>query len=68
MGGGGGRGRLMAHASVKGGPYSEGTFPGGGQFGLVDIDDLGDHIVVTMRGMRWDGAALVTLERSFEVD
>ena len=54
--------------SVKGGPYSEGTFPGGGQFGLVDIDDLGDRIVVTMRGMRWDGAELVTLERRFDVD
>ncbi|MDY7103107.1 MAG: alkaline phosphatase D family protein [Actinomycetota bacterium] len=55
--------------SVKGGPYTEGTFPGGGQFGVVDItDDGGDEIGVTLRGMTWDGTELASLERTFAVD
>ena len=28
--------------SIKGGPYSDGTFDGAGQFGLLDIADEGD--------------------------
>ncbi|MGD9750898.1 MAG: alkaline phosphatase D family protein [Acidimicrobiia bacterium] len=54
--------------SVKGGPYSEGAFPGGGQFGLIDIDDHGDTIDVRLTGMRWDGTSLTTLERRFDVE
>lgn len=47
--------------SLKGGPYSEGAHPGGGQFGLVDVQDHGDAIDVELRGMRWDGTTLVSL-------
>jgi hypothetical protein len=48
--------------SVKGGPYSEGTFPGGGQFGLIDvIDDGGERITIRLSGHTWDGRELVSL-------
>jgi len=53
--------------SLKGGPYSEGAFPGGGQFGLLDITDHGDRIEVRMAGRRWDGSEPVSLVRSFPV-
>jgi len=47
--------------TVKGGPYSEGTYPGGGQFGLLTIrDDGGDHIEVEATGYDWTGTALVS--------
>lgn len=47
--------------SVKGGPYSDGVFPGGGQFGVVEVrDDGGDTIEVTLDGRTWDGRTLVT--------
>jgi alkaline phosphatase D len=36
--------------SVKGGPYSHGTFPGGGHFGLVTITDDGGHMSVQFSG------------------
>jgi hypothetical protein len=56
----GGAGFVVMHAaaldrrgSVKGGPYSEGTYPGGGQFGLVSIADDGDTIAVTLSGRTW---------------
>ncbi len=49
---------------VKGGPYSDGTFPGAGQFGLIDVaDNGGDTIEVTLSGHTWDKRTLV--ERSF---
>jgi hypothetical protein len=45
---------------VKGGPYSEGTFPGAGQFGTLDVTDTGgDVITLTMTGRTWDGRELV---------
>ncbi|WP_280460363.1 alkaline phosphatase D family protein [Nocardia carnea] len=44
--------------SVKGGPYSEGTFPGGGQYGVVDITDNGGEVTVELTGKRWDGTVL----------
>ena len=48
--------------NVKGGPYSEGTFPGGGQYGLVDITDTGgDTVSVRLSGWRWDGTLLTEL-------
>jgi len=37
---------LGQEASYKGGPYSHGAAPGGGQFGLMDIDDDGDTLTV----------------------
>jgi phosphodiesterase/alkaline phosphatase D-like protein len=54
--------------SVKGGPYSHGTFPGGGQFGLFEVtDDGGDRIEVTLRGLDYTGAELVRLDVGFDV-
>ena len=46
--------------SVKGGPYSGGTCPGGGQYGEVEVrDEGGDTIEITLRGLTWDGELLV---------
>lgn len=63
----GGAGFPVFHASaldrpgsVKGGPYSEGTFPGGGHFGLVKIDDAGATITVTLTGLNYKGEELVS--------
>ena len=54
--------------SVKGGPYSEGTFAGAGQFGLVDVvDDGGPTVTVRLSGRTWDGRELVAYERTFTV-
>jgi alkaline phosphatase D len=41
---------LDQSGSVKGGPYSEGTFPGGGQFGLMTVVDKGDSMIVNWSG------------------
>jgi phosphodiesterase/alkaline phosphatase D-like protein len=66
-GGGGGFPVLHAAAldragSVKGGPYSHGTFPGSGQFGLLSVEDTGgDEVTVTYSGRRTDGSELVRL-------
>ncbi|MCP3962255.1 MAG: hypothetical protein GY719_30810 [bacterium] len=38
-------------ASVKGGPYSSGVFPGPGQFGLMTVEDDGGETVT----VRWSG-------------
>jgi hypothetical protein len=46
--------------SVKGGPYSEGTYPGGGQFGLIEVADTGTaEITVRISGWDWTGTELV---------
>jgi phosphodiesterase/alkaline phosphatase D-like protein len=38
--------------SLKGGPYSEGAYPGTGQFGLMSVVDNGDSIItVNWRGL-----------------
>lgn len=54
---GGGAGFPVMHAaaldqsgSVKGGPYSEGAYPGGGQFGLMTVIDAGDSVRVEWSG------------------
>jgi hypothetical protein len=47
---------------VKGGPYSGGTFPGGGQYGLMDVRDDGVSIEVTLSGWTWDGRELLRHE------
>jgi hypothetical protein len=53
-------GALDRHGAVKGGPYSEGAFPGAGQYGTVTVDDRGgDRIRVVLTGKRYDGAVLV---------
>jgi hypothetical protein len=65
----GGGGFPLLHAAaldspgdVKGGPYSEGAFPGAGQFGTVTVtDDGGDTVRVELAGRTWDGRELVSL-------
>lgn|SRR5574341_506818 len=54
---GGGAGFPVFHAaaldqipSLKGGPYSEGAFPGRGQFGLMSVNDQGDSLVIQWSG------------------
>jgi len=54
---GGGAGFPVFHAasldqtpSLKGGPYSEGAFPGRGQFGLMTVTDQGDSLVIQWSG------------------
>jgi phosphodiesterase/alkaline phosphatase D-like protein len=44
---------------VKGGPYSEGTVPGGGQFGLLEVHDRGDEVDVTLTGRNWRDETLL---------
>ncbi len=64
---GGGGGFPVLHAAaldrpgrVKGGPYSDGTFPGTGQFGVLSVhDDGGDRITVDLAGQDWTGRTLV---------
>lgn len=42
---------MDSSGTVKGGPYSEGTSPGAGQFGTVRItDDGGDSVRVELAG------------------
>ena len=54
--------------SVKGGPYSEGTFPGAGQFATMTVEDAGgDTIRVSWQGFNWEMDELVGLELSFDV-
>lgn len=43
---------------TKGGPYSEGEWAEAGQFGLVQIEDDGSEMVVSMSGRSWSGAEL----------
>ena len=51
---------LDRRGSVKGGPYSEGAFPGGGQFGLLTITDSGaPEVTVTFSGRDWEGTEVV---------
>jgi phosphodiesterase/alkaline phosphatase D-like protein len=46
--------------SAKGGPYSEGAYPGGGQFGLIEVTDTGTgQIIVRLSGFDWTGARIV---------
>ncbi len=69
--GGGGFPLLHAAAldrpgSVKGGPYSHGTFPGPGRYGVIEIgDDGGPTVTVRLAGRTWDGEELVA--HSFEL-
>lgn len=53
--------------NVKGGPYSEGAYPGPGQFGLVEIDDRGDRVEVTLSGRTWEDEVLVSRTFDFAV-
>jgi hypothetical protein len=54
--------------SVKGGPYSEGTHPGAGRYGRVDVrDEGGPTIGVQLTGLTWDGEVLVEHAFTFPV-
>ncbi len=54
--------------AVKGGPYSEGAYPGGGQYGELDVvDDGGDTVTVRFRGRTWTGQTRVQWEGTFPV-
>ena len=45
---------------VKGGPYSEGAFPGAGQYATVAVqDDGGERLDVTLTGRRYTGEDIV---------
>jgi phosphodiesterase/alkaline phosphatase D-like protein/membrane-associated phospholipid phosphatase len=56
-------GALDRPGSLKGGPYSEGAFPGGGQFGLLEITDDGSGVFgLRITGRDWRGEELVALE------
>lgn len=58
---------LDRDGSVKGGPYSHGTFPGPGQFGVVEVDDDGGSTIeVRLSGQDWEGDELVSW--SFELE
>lgn len=50
---------LDRNGSVKGGPYSHGAFSGGGQFGLVEVEDDGARVKVRLSGRTWRGEVLV---------
>ncbi len=52
--------------SVKGGPYSGGTFPGGGHYGVVDVEDDGVTLTVTLEGKTWDGEVLIAETLAFD--
>ena len=58
-------GALDRPGSVKGGPYSHGTYPGGGQFGQVTVDDDGTDVAVTLTGRDWRNESVV--EHAFTV-
>lgn len=69
----GGPGFPVLHAAAldrpgntKGGPYSEGAFPGAGQYGLLRVDDDGgDTITVRLAGRTWEGKELVAIDLTF---
>lgn len=53
---------------MKGGPYSEGAFPGAGQFGSVEVsDDGGPTVGVELTGRTWDGEVLVSWSTTVDV-
>jgi hypothetical protein len=47
--------------SVKGGPYSGGTIPGGGHFGYMTVTDEGGEVAVRWQGMNALGETLMEL-------
>jgi hypothetical protein len=55
---------LDRRGGVKGGPYSEGAFPGSGQFGTITVrDDGGSTVSVELAGWTYRGERLI--EHSF---
>ena len=67
----GGAGFPLLHAAaldrpgkVKGGPYSEGVVAGGGQFGVIEIDDNGADVQVRLTGRNWRNEVLLSYQFS----
>jgi phosphodiesterase/alkaline phosphatase D-like protein len=58
---------LDRNGSLKGGPYSEGAFPGGGQFGVMEVEDRGHRIDISLRGLTWEMDELVSLDLTVAV-
>lgn len=53
---------LDRRGKEKGGPYSEGAFPDGGQFGLMTVTDNGGPLTVSWSGRDYTGAELIAYE------
>ena len=51
---------LDRKSSIKGGPYTGPVIGGGGQFGLVEVDDDGETVTVTAEGRNYRGEVLFT--------
>jgi phosphodiesterase/alkaline phosphatase D-like protein len=49
-------------AKVKGGPYSEGAVGGGGQFGVLEVEDSGATVRVRLSGRNWRNEILLSYE------
>lgn len=71
----GGNGFPVLHAAslhrtpgVKGGPYSHGAFPGIGQFGTMQVSDLGDAISVHWKGLNYLNELIVAYSFSYPVN
>jgi len=59
---------LHRRGSTKGGPYSHGTFPGSGRYGVVQVEDRGDSIRIIFEGRHFEEGVLLRMEHLFEVD
>jgi len=72
----GGAGFAVMHSAaldrpgqVKGGPYSEGTVPGGGQFGVLEVADTGGRTIdVSLSGRNWLGEELISYRFTVSAD
>jgi MFS family permease/membrane-associated phospholipid phosphatase len=53
-------GALDRPGHAKGGPYSEGAFPGSGQYGTMTVDDRGSRLDVRLRGRDYRGREIVS--------
>ena len=52
-------GALDRPGSEKGGPYSEGAFPGAGQYGTMTVVDRGERVRVVLSGRNYRGTELI---------
>jgi phosphodiesterase/alkaline phosphatase D-like protein/membrane-associated phospholipid phosphatase len=52
-------GALDRPGSEKGGPYSEGAFPGAGQYGTMTVVDHGKRVGVVLSGRNYRGRELI---------
>jgi membrane-associated phospholipid phosphatase/predicted MFS family arabinose efflux permease len=59
-------GALDRPGHAKGGPYSEGEYPGAGQYGTMRVDDGPEEMRVVLTGRDWRGREVV--RHAFTVD